>query len=277
MDFLKRIWTAWRAGDERQAGLLAAGIAFYAFLALVPFLGALVLLYGVVADPTRAVQDSGRLFELMPPGAARVIGDQMRAVADGDGAGGLLGFLAALGLALFGAMKGAKAIIVALNRVVDADERGLVGQNRVALGITALLVGNGLASLAALGLLSSLDFLIGDAGPLFLVLAQLAGWTTLALISLVALILVYRYAPHTPYPPWSSHVPGALLAAAGFILASIAFAIYVSTLGNFNATYGALGAVVVLLLWLFLSARMLLLGAAFNRARREGTRDVLAD
>ena len=131
---LSQLKAAWAAGSENNFSLIAAGIAHYALLALVPALAALVLAYGVFADPETVTKHIAALYENLPPSASELIGKQLRNVSEGaEGAQGL-GLIASLAVALFGARSAARALMTGLNIAFSAGEdRGLVRGNLVAL------------------------------------------------------------------------------------------------------------------------------------------------
>lgn len=260
--------SAWAAGSEDNISLIAAGIAHYALLALVPALGALVLSYGIFADSETVAGHIRVLSENLPGAAAQIIGEQLRNVSEGaDGTKGL-GLLASLLIALFGARNGARALMTGLNIAFHASEmRGFMRGNLVALAITAagiiglVLVGSASAAVATV---------TGPAGAA-------ASFCLLALAATGGAALLYRYAPNRPSPEWRNIIPGAILFAAGWLAATAGFAFYAANFGSYNATYGSLGAVVVLITWFYVSALMLLLGAEFATVRMSPTVSRTAD
>ena len=152
LDLLKRTW---RGASEDNAGLVAAGVSYYAFLAMVPLLAVCVLLYGLVATPDAVARDIDALGRGLPPSAASLIGDQLRSVTEAkDNAKGL-GLAVALAVALFGARNAARSIIGGLNVVFNVEEnRGFIKSNAIALAVTlgavfALAVAGTAVSLAA--------------------------------------------------------------------------------------------------------------------------------
>ena len=261
---LSDLKAAWASGSDNNISLIAAGIAHYALLALVPALGALVLGYGVFADPATVASHIAKLAQQLPGAASEIIGQQLQNVSEGaDGAKGL-GLLAALLVALFGARNGARALMTGLNIAFHADEnRGFVRGNLVALAITVC----GIAGL----------LLLGVASAAVAVLSGLVGAVlSLALLFFAAIggaALLYRFAPHGPSPAWSAILPGAALFAAGWIAATAGFGAYVANFGSYNATYGSLGAVIVLITWFYVSAFMLLLGGEFAAVKASGKHD----
>lgn len=264
---LSQIKAAWTAGSENNISLIAAGIAHYALLALVPALAALVLAYGVFADPETVTKHIAALYENLPPSASELIGKQLRNVSEGaEGAQGL-GLIASLAVALFGARSAARALMTGLNIAFSAGEdRGLVRGNLVALGLTLAAI-VGLAAITALS--AALSIWLGTGGTL-------ASLVLLAVSAAGGSALVYRYVPNKPEPSWEAIWPGAALFAVGWLGATAAFAFYAANFGSYNATYGSLGAVIVLITWFYLSALILLLGAHLAANKERVKRDSAA-
>ncbi|MBZ6377829.1 hypothetical protein B5C34_02910 [Pacificimonas flava] len=264
----KQTWRAVRAASDNNLGLVAAGVAFYAFLAFVPLLAALVLAYGLVADPATVSRHAQSLGTVLPSAAAELITDQLEAVTGADQGRTRLGLLLSLLAALWGASKGAKSIIIALNIVHHVEEtRGFLGQTLTALLITGATILSIVAALAAITVFGFVESLL-PMMPLALHTAvQLLFWVAAGLLGAAAMALIYRHAPHWEGASWRRLFPGALFATILWLAATFAFGLYVASFGNYNATYGALGAVVVMLMWLYLSAYVLLLGAEVNEVR----------
>ncbi|NNC53140.1 MAG: YihY/virulence factor BrkB family protein [Erythrobacter sp.] len=252
---------AWSAGSDNNISLIAAGIAHYALLALVPALGALVLGYGVFADPETVAGHIRALSESLPDAAAGLIGDQLRNVSEGADEAKGFGLLVSIAIALFGARSAARALMTGLNIAFHAgEERGFVRGNLVALAITI----GGIVGLA----------LMGGASAAIAVLAGLAGsilgFIVLAAAATGGAAVLYRFVPNKPSPEWSAILPGAVLFAIGWIVATAAFAFYAANFGSYNATYGSLGAVVVLITWFYATALLLLLGAELAAVKGSG-------
>ena len=230
-------------------------------LALVPALAALVLGYGVFADPDTVARHVASLSARLPAAAAEIIGGQLRSVSEGADSAKGLGLAASAGVALFGARGGARALTTGLNLAFHAGEmRSFVRGNLVALAITA----GGLAGLVVVGGLSAAVAVL--TGPL----GALASLLLLALAATGGAALLYRYAPNTAAPEWRAILPGATLFAVGWMAATAAFAAYAANFGSYNATYGSLGAVIVLITWFYISALMLLLGAELTALKASG-------
>jgi membrane protein len=249
------------AAGRPYLGLAAAGIAYYAFLALVPLLASIILLYGIWADPETIGAQIGTVTSALPGAAGELVGTQMVEVASGDSSAQGLGLIASLALSLFAARGGATALIDGLDLAYrTTDDRGFIKRNVLALLVTlAAAIGFGLvAAVVAFAGLS--DGIAAD----ILLYALMAGAMTFAAAFL------YRKVPDRDPPAFAETLPGAVFFALVWLLATAGFGIYVANFGRYDATYGSLGAIVVLLTWMWLSAYVLLIGAAFN-AERQGS------
>jgi membrane protein len=238
-------------------------MAFYGLLALFPGLGALAGAYGLFADPAAISRQIERLA-LLPADARELILEQLQAISASPEAALGTGLLTSLVLALWSASKGARALITAMNIVYDEREkRGLVHLYALALGFTVGIVFVGIVGLAVIGAVPVvLDRLgLGALGKTAVVVLP---WL-LVLAAVHALCaLVYRYGPSRAEPDWRWVTPGSLLATALWAMASVAFSLFVSRFGSYNETYGALGAVVILLMWLWISGLAALIGGELN-------------
>ena len=259
-----------RAG-RNNIGIASAGVAFYIFLSIVPLLAATVLTYGLVSDAQSVARDIGKLSSVMPPSAAELFAEQLRnVVATSKGKQGF-GLVLALGLALLGARNGAGSILTALNIAHGVPEgRTFIRANAMALLITVCGVVGVIVALVAIAALAALLALL----PTGLAIAGSGvTYTATTLGGIAGAAALYRYAPNRELPRWKLVLPGAIFAALGWLLLTLGFGVYVSQFGNYNATYGSLSAVVVLLTWLYFSAYALLFGAELNAAwgdRRPG-------
>lgn len=254
-----------REAAADNVGLIAAGVAFYGFLALVPLLGATVLTYGLVAEPATVLRDMQRLTTMLPAEIAGIVGDQLLGVVQTSERAKGLGLLVALGVALFGARNAAGAIITSLNIAYEEEEkRGFIGVTLLALGITAGAVLSGVVALLAVTVLGYLENLLPGSNPVVLVTSKMASYLLLALAASAAAAALYRYGPSRDQAKWVWLTPGSLLFALSWMILTLGFGFYVANFGNYGATYGSLSAVVVLLTWLYLSSYALLFGAELN-------------
>ncbi|MGE7205567.1 YhjD/YihY/BrkB family envelope integrity protein [Sphingomonas sp. NPDC019816] len=259
---LKRTWA--ETGED-NIGLIAAGIAFYMFAAIVPSLGAVVLSYGLFADAETVRHNVAAIFSAMPREAATVISEQLLSVIDSAKDKQGFGLILALGIAYYGATKGASAITTGLNVAYDVQEtRGFVRTTLLSLAIVAggvLLI---VAAALATALLGFLERLIPGAPALVLTLIRITGYLLLAALVMTAAAILFRFVPDRPKARWVWLSPGAILATVAWLAGTSLFGLYVSNFGNYGATYGSLSAVIVLLTWLWLTAYVFLLGAELN-------------
>ncbi|WP_232283601.1 YihY/virulence factor BrkB family protein [Sphingomonas sp. PAMC 26617] len=262
----------WEEAGEDNAGLVAAGVSFYGFLALVPLLGAIVLSYGLIAEPASVMRNMQNLAAVMPADAAKLIGEQLMNVVKTSGTKKGFGLLLALALALFGARNGAASIVTALNIAYEEKEtRSFIRLNLLALAITAAGVLVAIIALVAIAALGHLETLFPGAPGFVLVAGKILSYLLVALGGAAGAATLYRYAPNRRTAKWVWLTPGSLFAAVAWLVLTIGFGIYVAKFGNYNATYGSLGAVVVMLTWLYLSSYVLLLGAELNSELEQQT------
>jgi membrane protein len=259
-DILVRTWNG--IGND-HVSLIAAGVGFYALLALFPAIAALIAIWGLAFDPQQIEQQIAAISGFLPEQAAAIVTEQARKVAAG---GGGLGWAAAGGilLALYGAAKGTKALIEGLNIIYGEEEqRGFIELNLMALGLTLGVI---VAMIAALGLIVVVPIVLQfvGLGSLAHALISVLRWPILFAGALVALAALYRFAPSRAAARWRWVTWGAGAATLIWVIGSIAFSVYVRNFGSYNETYGSIGAVIILLMWLWLSAFVVLLGAEVN-------------
>ncbi len=258
----KRVWA--EIGRD-NVGLVAAGIAFYAFAAIVPSLAAIVLSYGLIADAATVQRDLEALFATLPRDAAAIIGDQLVGVVTTSSGKQGLGLVVALGIALYGATKGASAIVTGLNVAYnEAETRGFVRLNLLYFAIVLGGVAMAMIAIAKTTLFGFLEALMPNAPDIVTAAIRVIGFSILAALVVTAAACLYRFAPARKKPAWVWLSPGSLMATALWLAGTIGFGIYVANWGNYGATYGSLSAVIVMLTWLWLSAFVFLLGAEIN-------------
>jgi membrane protein len=244
--------------------LTAAGVGFYAMLAIFPALIAVVTIYGLVTEPSDVQRQVGALAENLPPGAGELLTDQLDRIVQTRQRALSIALVLSLAAALWSASAGIQALIKGLNIAYDAPEtRGFVRLRGLALLLTvgAIVVVVGAVALIAvlpawLGRLG-----LGRGGELAISIGR---WPALVVLVAVGLAVLYRLGPDRPSPRvrWVSW--GALAAVVLWVVVSAGFSFYVGNFGSYGQTYGSLGAVIVLLLWLWLSALAALLGAELD-------------
>jgi len=266
-------WPAWRAifgrvwvnSGRHNIGLMAGGVAFYAFLSFVPLLGALVMTYGLIADPEVVAQHMRLIIDVVPADAARLIYDQLVSLtttaADKKG----VGLIVALTVSIFGASRASGGMMSALNVIYEQeDRRGILRGTGVSavLVIGAVLVG--IAGVLAASVLGFVQDLISGIGPVAAALVRIVTWAIAGLLASVTIGATYRFAPYRANARWQWLSVGAVLATVLWLLATLGFGFYASHFAGYDATYGSLSAIVVLMMWLYLSAYAVLIGGLVN-------------
>jgi membrane protein len=246
-------------GQHRVVSI-AGGVTFFVLLAMFPAIAALVSVYGIFSDPATIGTHLDDLSSFMPGGAIEVIGDQLGRVASGGKTTLGATFLFTLGLSLWSANAGMKALFDALNIVYDAEERrGLIKLNAVSLTFTAGALLVLLLAIAAIVVLPvTLEYAgLQTIGASILMLARPALFTLVVL----ALTLIYRFGPDREHAQWHWITWGSGLAALLWIVASILFSWYAENFGSYNKTYGSLGAAIGFMTWIWISCMVILGGA----------------
>jgi membrane protein len=261
-----------RESNADHVPMLAGGVAFFAFLAVFPALIAALTVYGLVADPAQVAAQVEGLAAALPEQARPLVADQLGAIVSTSGGALGVSLVVSLLAALWSASSGTGNLMQAINIAYDEEEtRGFVRLRGTALLLTFGAIVFVLVALALVAIVPPLlDAL--PLGPLATVLAQVVRWGVLIAVVIVALAVVYRLAPDRDAPRLRWVSPGALVAAALWIVGSLVFSLYVDNFGSYNATYGALAGVVVLLLWLYLTSYIVLLGAEVNAESERQTR-----
>lgn len=265
---------AWAANSEKNLSLVAGGVTYYVLLALFPGLAALVSIYGLVADPHTIETEVNSMSGLLPGDAQKLISTELHSLVSASGSALSVGVIVGLLIALWSASRGMSGLISALDIAYGAEEtRSFFRFNLIAVGLTiGLLIGG----LVAIALIAGLPAVLNGAGASSTTkwVAYTIEWPLLLIFMLITLAVLYRYAPNRDEPKWEWVSPGAIFATIVWIIGSILFTVYVSHFGNYNQTYGSLGAIVALLTWLWLSAYLVLLGAEINaEAERQAGKD----
>jgi membrane protein len=242
----------------------AAGVVFYGLLAIFPAITALVSSYGLFADPSTITENLQSLALMLPGDSLSIVQDEIGRVVAKESSSLSLTFCFGLGLSIWSANAGVKAVIDALNVAYEVEEkRGLIRLNLVSLaftvaGLAAILVMIG----AVIGVPLALEHLGLDQHARQLV--QIGRWPVLGVALLMALLALYGYGPSRPTPKLRWLVAGAVLAIVLWLIGSALLSWYLSNFANYTATYGSLGAAIGLMTWMWLSAIIVLVGAELN-------------
>ena len=259
----KRVYTMW---GFHNLSLLGAGVAFFTFLAITPLLAATVMVYGLIGDVSTVQRQMSTLFDVMPADAATMIERQMMAaVTTSSGVTGVA-LAIALFFAIYGATRAAKGFIIALNVINEEHEsRNFIKLTLRGLLLTLAAIGIAITGVVSGGVFAWLQrhseaFLGESTGLLIKILA----WVAAISLGSLGFAVMMRYGPDRRPARWRWLAPGALGATLIWLMISFGFSLYVAYVSDYNATYGSLSAIVVFLMWLFLSAYGVLVGALIN-------------
>lgn len=257
---------------EDRVGLMAAGVAFYAMLAIFPAIIAALTVWGLVAEPAEIEQTMESFSSQLPPGAGELVTSQVSRIAENSNSSLGWALVASLAAALWSASSGTKGLMNAVNAAYDEPEtRGFLKTRGMALALT---IGGVFFALIILGLIAVIPALLGNVGlgDTAEDILRWGRWPLLVLALAVGLTVIYRYAPDRDHPQWRWLSWGSGIAVVVWLLASAGFAWYVSAFGSYAETYGSIAGVIVLMLWFFLSAFAILLGAEINAEMEHQTR-----
>jgi membrane protein len=265
-------WAGWkqilkRSWAEHQADnmpIIAGGVAFFGFLAIFPALIALISIYGLVASPETVARQVEELSAQLPDDAADLIGTQLEAIVDNSGSALSISLVVSILAALWSASGGMGNLITAVNIAYDEVEaRNFVKLKALSLALT---LGGILFVLITFGLVAVVPAVIEELplGIVGTVLAQVARWLLLLAVFAGSLAVLYRIAPDRDAPRLSWVSLGSVIVTVIWAVVSVGFALYVNNFGSYDKTYGAIAGVIVLMLWLYLTCYLVLLGAEIN-------------
>lgn len=268
--WLQIVKRAWAESKEDQVPMMAAAVAFFAFLSLFPALVALVLVYGLVTTPSQVREQVASIAGIIPASARPLILDQLTSLASAPAKGLGIGLVVSVLAALWSASGGVGNLISAVNIAYDEkSDRGFVKSKLLALAMT---IGAIVFFAVALGALAVVPAVLAATHPpaIVRVVAQIGRWLVLLLAVVVALAVLYRFAPHRDDARFSWTSVGAAAATVLWVLVSVLFSLYAS-FGSYTKSYGSLAGVVVLLMWLWLTTYAVLLGAEVNAEAEQQT------
>lgn len=254
---------AWAENNADNMPIIAGGVAFFAFLSIFPALIALISIYGLVASREQAAEQVAELTTGLPQSSRELITEQVTKITDAGGAltwGLVVSTLAALWTASGGVNNMVKAVNIAYDEV---ETRNFVKLRALSLVLT---LGAIVFVVLTIGLVAVLPVVL-DAlalGSLGSVLAEIARWVALLAIVTGSLAVLYRVAPDRDSPRFRWVSLGSLVVTAAWAVVSLGFTFYVNNFGSYNETYGAIAGVIVLMLWLYLTCYLVLLGAEIN-------------
>jgi membrane protein len=268
-DILLRVWE--QIGSDHVT-LVAAGLAMYALLAVFPGLAAAIALYGIFATPADVIEHMESFAAVLPPGTWEIFSRQLQTVAQNTQ--GSLTTAAGIGLliALWGARAGMAALMVATNIAYsEPEKRSFVKQVLLSLLFTIAAIA-GFLIVLAIGVAIPVALEVLGTRPWVQVVIGVLRWIVLWLMAVTGLAIVYRYAPAREPARWAWVTWGSAIAATLWLLASLGFAFYVRSFATYGQTYGALGGVIALLMWFYITSFTIVLGAEINAEMERQTR-----
>ncbi|MBY6164590.1 YihY/virulence factor BrkB family protein [Pseudooceanicola nitratireducens] len=248
---------------EKNLSLIAAGVAFFGMLALFPAMAAIIAIWGLMSDPHVLIEQLDLIRNLLPDEVVRLIENQINALSTTSG--DRLGWagLISTALAIWSARSGVAALILGLNAIHGRKNRNSLRHYLTALGLTVALLGVSFVTLSAV-VIVPIIFAIVPLGPITALMVEAFRWCAAIFVLMAGLAVIYRYGPNNRGERLRWITPGAVLAVALWAVASYGFSLYLTNFGNYNEVYGSIGAAVAMLMWLFISAFLILLGAVVN-------------
>lgn len=257
-------WRVYEEVSRDRVSLIAAGVTFYLFLALFPALGAVVALYGLAADRATMAQHIRELAVLLPPGAFDIVADQIQELSKKPNGSLGTAFFAGFAIALWSAHNGTLALFDAMNVAYEEDEkRTFLWRNLIGLAFT---LGATIVVIAMIGLVAGLPIVLSYVwlGEVPEEIALLIRWPVLLAIFFCGIMALYRFGPSREPAKVRWMTWGAAMTTIACVAMSLCFSLYLDRFADYKATYGALGALIGLLVWTWLSVTILIVGAELN-------------
>lgn len=258
------LWRVKTQLDADNVSIVAGGLALFALLAVFPSLAAAVAIYGIVASPDAIAAQMQGFSDFLPPESMQILQTQLHRLVSQRNEALSVGVIVGILVAMWSARKGMVALITAMNVAYnERDRRSFLMRMLISLAFTiggvlgfVVMVAIGVAVPVVLALLP-----LGNAAEWVLLIVR---WAILWVVAVLALTVLYRFAPHRARPRWEWVNAGAIIAATLWLLGSVLFAIYVRNFNSFGEAYGAIGGVVVMLMWFYVSAYVFILGGEIN-------------
>ena len=254
----------WAEAKADQVPLMAAGMAYYAFLAIFPALIAMISIYGLVASPAQVTSQIESLSGQLPTEAQSLLSEQLTSITQNSGGALTFSLVISILAALWSASGGTGNLITAVNLAYDEVEtRGLIKRKALALGLTLGAIVFVLITFALIAVVPAVLNLL-PLGVVGTILAQVVRWVLLLGVVAGSLAVLYRVAPDRDAPKMRWVSLGSVVVTVIWAIVSLLFSLYVNNFGSYDKTYGAIAGVIVLMLWLYLTCFLVLLGAEIN-------------
>ncbi len=257
----------WRLTGEIIADrvtLVAAGVTFYILLSLFPALGALVSLYGFIADPATMAKHITFIADILPPGAFDIILTHLNVLVQAKASTLSTSFLVGFAIALWSANSAIKALFDAMNIAYgEVEKRGIIRLNLISLAFTGMALLLAAVFIAAIGGVPAvLSYLWLDRWQETLI--RILRWPIVLTVIGAGVALIYRVGPSREHAKIRWLTWGAVFSTLFWLATSILFSLYLSTFADYEATYGALGALIGFMIWTWISVIIVIVGAELN-------------
>lgn len=257
--------SVWKTASEKHLGLIAAGVAFFGMFGIFPAIAAVIAIFGLMADPAVIAEQLTLMEGIIPPDAYRLLSAQINGLVNaGTGTLGWATVVSIL-LALWSSRAGVSALIGGLNAIAGQRMRNGLWQMVVALLLTLALVALAIVAMTAVIILPIMLAFIPVATSTAWLLEG-ARWILALGVLMAGLSLLYRFGPARVDTRGRWMTVGAFVVVILWVAASAGLSYYLTNFASYNEVYGSIGAVIGLLLWLYVSAYLILLGAALNVA-----------
>ena len=258
------LWRTYEKMNDNRLLAVAAGVVFYALLALFPAVTAFVSLYGLVADASTIDRHLSLASGILPSGAVDILHEQLTRLTSNRTSSLSFGFVFGLLFALWSANSGTKAVIDGLNVAYgETEKRSFIRLNLISL---AFMLGAFLLLTLAVGavVVTPIVLMHLGLGGVADTLVRLLRWPALLAFVIISLAILYRYGPSRREARWTWLSVGSAAAAIGWLVGSALFSWYIANFGTYDATYGSLGAAIGMMMWMWISMIVVLLGAQLN-------------
>jgi len=249
--------------DDKNVFLIAAGVAFYGILAVFPAIAAVIAIWGIVADPEVVAIEVEKFHAVLPQEVYDLISQQISQLVNGDRTTLTWASAVSLTVAVWTSRAGVSAVMRGLNAIYGQANRSGLAHYVRALLLTMTLVGVALVALACV-VLAPIVMRFVPFGIANSAVIDMSRWVVMVLVLYAGISVLYRMGPARREARMKWFTPGALFATLGWTAASLGFSVYLQNFGNYNEIYGSIGAVIALLMWLFISAVLVLLGGSIN-------------